>query len=239
MHPRFQFKASRPTVALNEWLALDSTERGNLVREWVRCENWMEREEWRFHSILDDAARALMEKLAHLPQVTAVTGVLGEFPESPGLLLVTTSVPEGERLPEVPDEFATFHVLQFGVAERKRAYLERLQFALKAASIEEQAIEGLMDAFEQALRDIHTPFYCDTPDYWISHWLVAVKARGHLVGGPLVSLTHEVRQAMKDFIKDSGSRANLDPAASLLHDAFEEMFAKCGLNSAPPASGAE
>lgn len=243
MHPRFQPKPSRrrPTVTLNEWLALGTSERESLLRKWILCKNWMEREEWRFQSILDEAAHTLTQKLAHLPQVAAVTGVLGKFPESAGLLLVTTSLSEGQTLAEVPDEFATFRVLQFGVAERKRAYLLRLEFALRAASIEQQKMDEFMDVFEQELRDIHTPFYCDTPEYWISNWLASAKAKDRLVGGPLVSLTQEVRQALGDFFRDPTSpRGGLDQAAtSPLHDTFETIFSKYGLISPPASSAAE
>src|SRR5881227_2299935 len=126
---------------LQEWICLDKATREKLAGEWRH----KFREPLRLSKIVNEAAAALAERLAHLPQVTAVTGTLSYGSE----IIVTTSLPAGTPLSDIPDEFATFRVIQIGVAEKKANYLKRLKFVLTAAQVSEAAESISLDFLKE------------------------------------------------------------------------------------------
>src|SRR5260221_640767 len=162
---------------LKEWIGLDADTRAHLAEEW--CHNLREPE--RLGNLVKEAAAALMERLTHLPQVTAVTGTLSNGSE----IIVTTSLSTGATLSEVPEEFATFRVVQIGVAGKKANYLKRLRFVLRAAQVSETAESTSFDFLEEHLRDVVSPYYCASEEKWIAEIVIGAKFEDKLFGKPL------------------------------------------------------
>ncbi len=197
-------------MKLQEWVSLDAATRRRLITEWLYHPDFLQRQEWQLGRIVKEAADSLAVQLAAYPAVTAVTGVITHD----GEILVTTSLSQGEKLPGVPEEFATFPVLQFGVRERKRDYLQRVEFVFRAAGVSEQSVAKHVSLFDRELRDIHTPCYCDTPAKWIAEVLALEKSQGRFIGGPLVMFGNALQSALLSFFKESDpARVGLDPAA--------------------------
>src|SRR5713101_6230840 len=138
---------------LDEWIATEKATRARLAAGWLS--EWQEA--WRLSKIVKEAAAALAMRLAHLPQVTAVTGTLANGAE----IVVTTSLPASAKLSDIPEAFATFPVVQVGVGDTKSQYLQRLRFVFQAAHIPEAERETWFRFFEENLRNVVTPYYCD------------------------------------------------------------------------------
>jgi hypothetical protein len=186
-------------------------------------------------SIVEQAAVALSRQLATLPEVTGVEGI------TPGMILVTTSLSDGQKLSVVPEEFATFPVHQYGVGERKKAYMGRLEFVLWAAVINQAQMDDTLGSFEAALRRIHTPLYADTPDKWIAEALAFAVREDDLAGGPLVDLISDLRRALADHRSDADfARGDLQSApTSSLHTALQEVFSRHRVCATQSKKGAQ
>jgi len=214
-------------MKLSQWIKLDKPEREKLVASWLAGGDVLNRETHLFTALLAEAANALGRDLAYLPQVTGVAGVV----YGGGGLLVTTSLPKGNELAEVPKEYAHFRVLQFGVAEMKRDYLVRVEFVFRAAGMAKEAIERQIAFFDQELRNIHTPFYCDTPAKWIAEFFVAERSKGALVGERLGMFHKAVHELLWDFFQHSDpATIGFEPSAlSRLGNTLRSVCAEFGL----------
>jgi len=144
--------------------------------------------------------------------------------------VVTTSLAEDGKLSEIPDEFATFPVVQVAVGDRKADYLQRLKFVFSAAQIPETSSETWLRFFDDHLRDVVTPYYCDIPEKWIAEAVVRAKVEDRLIGEPLVQLLGDIRMALVTFFKEfEPARLGLDPTAiSRLHAILQETFHRYG-----------
>src|SRR5437870_11198514 len=91
-------------VSLKKWVEMDQATREQLAQNWLRHDDWMKRQESTMCKIVEEAAKRLSHKLAGCSEVTGVQGVL------PGMILVTTSLSEGQKVPSVPEEWSTFLV---------------------------------------------------------------------------------------------------------------------------------
>jgi hypothetical protein len=195
---------------LQDWIQTNPETRKKLITEWLYEPDWMRCKPDQFMKILNEAVQSLARQLAHVPQVTGVVGVAGNF----GQILVTTSLPRNATLPEIPSEYATFSVLQFGVAEAKKDYLVRVEFALRAARIPDGTVKAQLAFFEQELGSIQSPYYCDSPEKWIAEALAIEITKKRGIGESFVYLRNAIHLALRDFFKESDpSNVGLDPSA--------------------------
>jgi hypothetical protein len=104
-------------MLLKDWIALNQAEREEFQSECRRRGTLRTVGE-----IAEEAAKLLHKELSLIPQVTDVS--IGEDRTAKrATLAISTLLPEHEKLAELPNEFAGFPVVQFGVADRKKQFL--------------------------------------------------------------------------------------------------------------------
>jgi hypothetical protein len=207
---------------LQEWMKTDSETRKRLINEWMYEPNVLRRNEGAFAKILNEAAAGLAKLLSGIPEVTGIAATAGNS----GQLLVTTSLPKGTKVSTIPDLYATFHVLQFGVAEAKKDYLERVEFVCQAAGLSEEVLNQHREFFQQELGNIQSPYYCDTPQKWIAEVLAREKSHGRLTGGELVVFQNAIHEVLATFFRQHDpARGKLSPdSMPSLREALERLF---------------
>jgi len=178
-----------PIMPLSQWAATDSQ-----TREQIETECFQQGVPRRIGRVAEEAANILVKELAQIPQVTGVCVGQTQSPRRV-FLMVSTSLSGNERLPGIPDEFAGFPVRQVGLAERKRDYLRRVEFVLRAAVVPAAEADSLLAWFAEDLSNINTPRYCETPARWIAQTLAGAVVKGNLVGDPLVKLSSSSRKS--------------------------------------------
>jgi hypothetical protein len=211
---------------LEEWIATDRA-----TRERLEAECYRRGTPRQIGELASEAAKALAKELAQQPQITAV--IAGEDNAARrSILMVTTSRRAGEKLTEIPDEFAGFPVVQFGVAERKKDYLQRLEFVLRAANVTQAEVDTWLKRFESELNNIGSVYYAETPARWIAEALIAAKANGGLMGEMRIDLRGKLWAVIDDCLKEiAPERVGLDEGATLrLRASLQNVFAGCGIN---------
>lgn len=211
---------------LVEWIAADRA-----TRERLEAECYRSGKPRQIGELAEEAAVALAKELARQPEVTAV--VAGEDSSTRrSILMVTTSRRAGEKLREIPDQFAGFPVLQFGVAEKKMEYIRRLEFVLHAAKVSQADLDTCLKRFESELNNIGSVYYTQSPSRWIAETLIAAKVNGGLIGEMRVGLRGKLWEVIDDCLKQTGpARMNLDPQTiASLHARFQRAFADYSVN---------
>jgi hypothetical protein len=184
-------------MTLKEWIAFDQA-----TREKVEADCYRRGTPRQIGELAEQAATALSKVLEGQAQVTSV-GIGEDWMAKRVRLSVSTLLHEGEKLAVVPDEFAGFPVVQFGMADRKRDFLRRLEFVLRAIDLPSTERTAWLQRIDKDLNHIGSAYYIETPGRWIAEVLIALPASNHLVGMPLVALRGDLCNAIDDSFKQA------------------------------------
>ena len=213
-------------MTLEEWIASDKA-----TREKLEADCYRRGTPRQIGEIAEQAAEALLKALEGQSQVTSVR--VGEDHIAKRVLLsVSTLLREGEKLAAVPEEFAGFPVIQFGVADRKRDFLKRLTFVLRAIDLPSAELDALLARIDGQLNRTGSVYYLETPGRWIADKLIALPASNHLRGMPLVALHGGLCDAIDDFFKETDPvRIGFNTQAmSRLREILKATFSKHGVS---------
>jgi hypothetical protein len=212
---------------LQEWGAMDRA-----ARRQIEVEHYRRGTPWKIGVLAKEAGNMLAQELKDMPQVTAAGSGEDNIVRQ-AILMVTTSLGEGEKLSGVPEEFAGFPVVQFGVADRKRDYLQHLEFVLRAATLPLAEVNAELKHFDNELSDIGSVYYAHTPVWWFAERLTPAFTKGRLVGKPMLKLRDDLRGKLGAFFEEADPNifAKMEPAdVSRLRAIFQTVLARHGLS---------
>lgn len=211
---------------LKDWVALNKHS-----REKFELECYCTGRQRQIGELAEAAAEALKKKLVQHSQVFAVTAGEDSVTKRP-IIMIATSLRHGELLSGIPDEFAGFPVVQYGIAQKKMDYLKRLEFVLRAANLPQAELDMWLKHFDRELSNLGSVFYAETPGRWIAEALIKGAVKGSLTGTSRVELRGELWAAITDFFKEADpAKIGFNPQQmSRLRGVLQTSFAKHGIS---------
>lgn len=184
-------------MKLEEWAALDQSH-----REKIEAECYARGTPREIGVLADEAANLLSTVLETAPGVTAI-GTGEDNVAKRSVIIVTTSVSETDVLDTIPSEFYGFPVVQRGIREKKKRFLLRLEFVLRAAKLSEHEISDCLTNCSTKLNDSGSVYYAETPGRWIAIMLIYAQFGEEFVGSPRVSLRGELAMTINGFFQQT------------------------------------
>jgi hypothetical protein len=193
-------------MTLQEWNSLTPKERKELAHYW--CNEL--KEPIRLADLCGQAARMLALEISSRPEVAFVRngGMVDSFE---CIINVSTTLGEGEILPGLPEEYASFKVVQRGMADSKRRFERCCAEAFTRLGVGETKTKVFLGRLELLDLGMFSGIsYYEGPLSFVAGNLVMERDR-ELDGLPLVHLNHEVRDALREVNGQQVDYPNEDP----------------------------